>query len=533
MGEINVIKCPKCQRELRRSMNIDSFFDYGSPFRKCPACMNICYDSGYREMALEEEPPGTDENGQVVLDAVEEKKHKWYEKKKQSKKHYDIEGALAYQRQVYEESDKRLQDYEYLKKLYHHDYLKTYPRAEKALMDRMQKCLSSYVDKLETKLGSPNVEYRLKNPEKYFLQLVYDAKDPVAVESVTREVLSHYGLDPSKYHIQVEYQEKELKKDGGTLGTFTQLKPQGGIIRIVLVPRYSEYDAVVAVILHECAHALLYSTMISYPDTKENERLTDVAALYMGGEKYMQRGCFMYKSFHIGYLQEYECDLIIKEIERRRGQSAEKELQRKEQYNNVINQIINCIKTISNLSTDIQPYQMIRERTVLQESCKRFSEWQEKLEEIRQTICSIDLKRPPEGVLQRLNQYIDEIKKYEELFASWENTVQYQKQLSSGMVDYYKEIMVLAEEGDVFAKLEMIRFWSKCSGTAQDALAYYYQLRKEDNDPDALYTSGICCMQGLAVGRDENEGRSLLCKAAALGSQEAINELTPKNSEQV
>ena len=57
--------------------------------------------------------------------------------------------------------------------------------------------------------------------------------------------------------------------------------------------------------------------MISLPETKENERLTDVAAIYMGGANYIKRGYYMYKSFRIGYLQEGESELVIREIERR------------------------------------------------------------------------------------------------------------------------------------------------------------------------------------------------------------------------
>ena len=336
-------------------------FNIGSPLGKCPHCGSEYLDRRFREIALEEEPPAQE----TEWETVETPKKKWGLKKKDKLENKASNIGI---RDLYNQSEKRISDYEYLVKLYQYEYVKYYPKSGDRLISLIMQSLTQYIDILEEKLGPPNSTYRLKNPEALFLKLVYDAKNAKAIETVVKEVLLHYGVDQSKYTIQVEYQEKELDKNGGTLGTFTKSMPFGGTIKVVLVPRYSEYDAVMAVILHECAHALLSSRMISLPDTKENERLTDVAAIYMGGANYIKRGYYMYKSFRIGYLQEGESELVIREIERR----YKKAFGCKEE---LIEKIERKLKTLPELSDCVHPNRVIREKSIVESSYPVIMKW--------------------------------------------------------------------------------------------------------------------------------------------------------------
>lgn len=541
MGSIMIIQCPKCKAEIRRADKDQVFFAYGSPFQICPSCKTEYFDRGYREMALCNDPP---ENKDILPEDQSEgntdtgKKNHWWQKKKEQAPSAPRKVITAYE--LYELSDQRLSDYDYLVKLYNSDYLKYYPQDRVELKTRLLKPLKSYIDLLENKLGPPNVEYKVRNVESFFSELVYDAKNAKAVEQIVREVLCHYGVNPVKYQVQVVYQDDEFE---GTLGTFTETGLMSGIVRVVLIPCYSEYDVVVAVILHECAHALLYSRMISLPDKKENERLTDIAAIYMGGGEYLQRGYFMYKSFHVGYLQELECDLICEEIKTRRGTNAstnrkqksqqdeinEKEQVRKQIYDRkreMIIQIEQKMKNLPVLSECVHPNRVIREQSVVTSTHDSIVRWKDLSDEIESMLRKSrtgDVIYPdnPEKAIELLKTYEKAIDSYVSLLKEWQDAEKYQSSLSAARIEYVRKIKTMAESGNVFAQLEMVRFWVESPATVCDAIAYYSFFRKNDEDPDSLYASGICCLQGLAVDLDENEGKSLLCKAAALGSKEA------------
>ena len=488
-------------------------FNIGSPLGKCPRCGGEYLDRRFREIALEEDPPTQEnERGTVVTH-----KKKWGSKKKSKSENVISNAGII---NLYNQSAKRISDYEYLLRLYKNGYAWYYPKSGDRLISLLMESLVPYIDILEEKLGPSNITFKLKNPEALFSQLTYDAKNPKAVETVVKDVLSHYGVDQAKYIIQVEYQEKELNKDGGTLGTFTKTTPFGGIIKVVLVPRYSEYDAVISVILHECAHALLSSRMISLPEKKDNERLTDVAAIYMGGANYIKRGYYMYKSFRIGYLLESESDLIIDEIERRR----------KQLYGNkeeLIEQIEGKLKSLPELSECLHPNRVIREKTIVESSYSVIMQWEEQSKEIPGVIKKMKSESGTYGVdpkvnIRKLQQIHSLVNEYDMILREWRQAEEYQAGLTTARKEYIRGIMTMAEKGNVLAKIEMIKFWSECSGTSRDAAVYYNESKKKYDDPDAFYIVGICCMQGLVTKKDEDEGKAMLCQAAALGSQDAV-----------
>ena len=513
MGRIIEYACPKCKKIIYGYDEDDHSYEEGSPIGICMYCGAEYLDKRYREIALEEDNFQKEKNKESLPpDSIQlTKKGRWWTKNNKSE-------VKPVELNQYELSEERLSDYDYLLKLYSLDYLHFYPTAENRLIARIMKYLLPYINILEEKVGPPNRTYKLRNAETLFSQLVYEAKNSKAVEIVVREVLSHYGVDPSKYQVQVVYQEKELDKDGGTLGTFTQSKPFGGIIRVVLVPRYSEYDMVIAVILHECAHAFLYSRMINLPESRENERLTDVAAIYMGGGEYVRRGYYMYKSFRVGYLQEAESGLVYQEVEMRKKHISGI---REELIERIEHKLLNP----PDVSGCVHPKRVIREETVVAATQQAIMQWNERYNEIAQSvkkIKSLPLDWEPLRSVEQLEKFDKELESYEQLIRGWKEAEEYQTSFSAAKLELINGVLSMAVNKNVFAMLEMIRFWCECSATVRDAEVYYHHLIKNDSDADSLYAAGFCCLYGLVVDQNDQEGRSLLCKAAALGSKEAI-----------
>lgn len=516
MGRTVQYLCPNCERLIYVYDEDDHFYEEGSPIGSCPNCGAAYLDKRFREIALEEDIPQQEKKKESQMGAAVQstKRNRWRSKKKEP-------DVIPVELDQLELSEERLSNYEYLLKLYSLEYLKYYPLAAKELHIRIMKHLQPYLQLLEEKIGSPNKTYRLKNAESLFSQLVYDAKDPKAVETVIRDVLCHYGVDPLKFQVQVEYQEKEMDKDGGTLGTFTPNKPFGGTIRVVLVPRYSEYDMVIAVILHECAHALLYSRMVSLPETKENERLTDVAAIYMGGGEYIRRGYYMYKSFRVGYLQHAESEVIINEVEQKikRVTGSRDELLKRIDY-----KLLNP----PDISECVHPTRVIRGKMIIAETQRAILSWKDRSDDISKSvrkIKSLPTDWEPMKTIERLEQFEKEIDAYDQLIRGWKETEEYQTGLSGARMEYIKGIMPMADAKNVYAMLQMVCFWCECPATRRDAEVYYHQFMKNDQDADSLYAAGFCSLYGMAVEKNEQEGRALLCKAAALGSQDAANAL--------
>ena len=163
MGQIRIIKCPKCGAEIRREEMGRALFRYGSPFRKCLKCGTEYYDDSFHEMALEQDPPSF---------ANESKKDKkWY----RILHHAEIRDAEEYRR-----SRDRLRNRDYLNrlcgKLSDNDARRMGERIDRLIKSN----LSEYFDLLAEKIGPPTAESRLKFSDELFSQLSYEAKKPAA-----------------------------------------------------------------------------------------------------------------------------------------------------------------------------------------------------------------------------------------------------------------------------------------------------------------------------------------------------------------
>ena len=515
MNQIRIITCPACGYEIRRENQGREAFLYGSPFRKCMKCGKEYYDNEYHEIALEQDPP---------LSADHQKKDKrWYK----ALHHAEIREAEEYRR-----SCERLTDRKYLSRLYDRLYHGSSERKREWFDLRIRSNLSDCLDVLSEKIGPPPGEFRLKFSDALFSQLSYEARQPAAVEHVVRQILAHYGVDGRNITVQTEYQQKNLRKESGTLGTFTatvsQIGIRGGIIKMVLVEDYSTYDAIIAVALHECAHALLYARNAELPDRDRNEILTDMAAIYMGGGAYYQRGCYAFSSFRIGYLYKMECEWIRGEVSRRRSgvEAAEKKMREDagRERQNRIRELTRRLEALDVKMKGIHPGRVIREKGIALNAFRGFAEWHEQ----------------EDGIVLRAGQLagsagsLDEMKKdllwigeterkvtaWEKLADEWAQAEEHQAGLSREKAEILRGMIPLAESGNVFARLEFVRLWASCDATTEDAWVYIHGFMDRE-EPDQLCAVGICLMEGLGGAKDEARGRSVLCRAASLGSRDA------------
>ncbi|MBE5786843.1 MAG: hypothetical protein E7324_04800 [Clostridiales bacterium] len=197
-----------------------------------------------------------------------------------------------------------------------------------ALVAFIQPHMQPYMNPLFEKCGCPPTAFHLNNAD-LFEQITYEARDPEAVHQAAKNVLQHYGIKPDAFDVQVDYDSSAPHAANGTRGSFARGTIHGGTIRIVIEPSHSEYDTVIAIILHECAHAYLALHGISMSDPTENERLTDAAVLYLGGGDYLLRGYYPASNYRLGYLLKAECQagmaLIQQMTASRKGEMPKEE----------------------------------------------------------------------------------------------------------------------------------------------------------------------------------------------------------------
>lgn len=169
----------------------------------------------------------------------------------------------------------------------------------------MNKDIDDKLEFLLKKAGSPLPPFQLKYFGYYFDNLTYEAHNSGAVSSVVDEVLKHYRIDSSKIHTIVEYSDKENIQNGEIRGQYSGNNGYG-TIKIVIKPTYSEFDTVVAIIMHECSHYYKYLHNINLPNVEEDERLTDLTTIWLGGGSKLKFGYFPGENVNIGYIKKEE-----------------------------------------------------------------------------------------------------------------------------------------------------------------------------------------------------------------------------------
>lgn len=495
-----VTKCSECGYILHRVPEGYTYGFYGNPFRICPSCGKEHYDPYYHELALS--APA------------------------------DAKTGFSYEAGTYENelsvSSRRLSALGYAAKLC--DFVEADDKKSiSALKERIASDLQRYIDILLGKGCAPLEEFRLSNPKSYIDTLTYEAHNPDAIRRAANEVLTHYGLNASCYSVEVDYDASSVVSAGGTRGTFTRGLLSGGRIRIVMERTFSEYDTVISIILHECAHAFCSLKGIHLNDPDENEYLTDVAAILLGGGRYILRGYFPSSDYRIGYLRRAECEVAKELCDRLFLSQKDRERMEREQLLSERSAkqraLLSLRQTIEQGKNNLHPGRVIREASIRN---RFFLDWKEnddhlsdagKLLEALTDASKAEPKTLREEI-RRMSELENKLKKFSDELYQWQEAEYQQANLPEIALESARGVEALADNGNAFAILERIRFWSAGPATHRDAEISFEMLVKAEN-ADALCAAGVCYLQGLAVEKDPAKAREYLLRAAESGSKDA------------
>lgn len=385
--------------------------------------------------------------------------------------------------------------------------------------------ISEHLNYLEQHLGMPLPEFRVQNFEYFFERLTYEAHDPGAVTSVTDQVLRHYRLDPSKVRIEAEFLDQKPEDSEEVRGQFQNAVTGYGKVRIILKPEDSEFDTVVAIIMHECAHYFSEIHHTKLEDKNENERLTDATAIWLGAGQRMERGCFPRSNVQIGYLTQDECHYAICETERRRQAAiAESESFRKLFETEAAAQSAAIDMAGRMLKMEVLCGNENQEKLhTLKAACRHK---QDKLARLLTQLKHAMSKQADCEMNARLLQNALAARKALEPalrpFEAFRPLTMDGLLLDQEAYAYYAAACEHAQSGNVFAQFEMLRFYHAHPSAIASEEAQFLLAKLEKSDAaDAQYLLGRCWNEGICVPTDHNAAVRCWVQAAGLGSEQA------------
>lgn len=363
--------------------------------------------------------------------------------------------------------------------------------------------ISEHLDYLEEHFGIPFPEFRVQNFEYFFERLTYEAHDSGAVTSVTDQVLRHYRLDPSKVRIEAEFLNQKAEAGEEVRGQFQNAVTGYGKVRIVLKPEDSEFDTVVAIIMHECAHYFSEIHHTKLEDKKENERLTDATAIWLGAGQRMERGCFPRSNVRIGYLTQDECHYAICETERRRQTAIDKsETFRKSFEAEAAAQAAVIDMADHMLKMDALCGEKNLEKLhALKETCRReqrhLSTILTQLEHAmsKDAYCEMNAQLLQTSLAAR--KALEPVLRVFEVFRP---LTMAGLLLDKETYAYYAAACEHAQAGNVFAQFEILRFYHAHPSVIASEEARFLIAKLEKSDAaDAHYLLGRCWNEGICV----------------------------------
>ncbi|MBR1741912.1 MAG: hypothetical protein IJ733_08590 [Lachnospiraceae bacterium] len=156
--------------------------------------------------------------------------------------------------------------------------------------------LDALLSFLHQEIGKPGGLYRIS--ESLNAEFPKNPKDPVILRKMAQEILAHCGVQESEVTVKMGFED--LNSAGIYTGNEISINNGLGM-------RKSE---ILAVLIHESMHYFLIRVRgIRLEDTRENEYLTDIAALYMGFGAYIHRGYVK-----VGYLKRNEIRYVKKRL---------------------------------------------------------------------------------------------------------------------------------------------------------------------------------------------------------------------------
>lgn len=401
------------------------------------------------------------------------------------------------------------------------------PDSHAARVDATKNCrsISELLDHLEQHFGIPLPEFRVQNFEYFFERLTYEAHDPGAVTSVTDQVLRHYRLDPSKVRIEADFLKQASEQGKEVRGQYQGAAQDYGKVRIILTPEDSEFDTVIAVIMHECAHYFSEIQQTKLEDREENERLTDVTAIWLGAGQRMERGCFPRANVRIGYLTQEECQYAIRETERRRQAAIFKsELFRQPFAKETAAQtaVIDRAEHVLNMEALCgEENQAIL--YALKEKCrckklqltKIYTQMQHAMSKDAYCEMNQQLLRTALAARQEMGPALG-------AFDTFRPLTMEGLQMDQTAYTYYAAACEHARAGNVFSQFEMLRFYNTHPSeiALEEASCLLGKLEKADA-ADAYYLLGRCWNEGICVTADQNAAVRWWVQAAGRGSEQA------------
>lgn len=403
--------------------------------------------------------------------------------------------------------------------------------------DENRRDISEHLDYLEQHLGAPLPEFRVQNFEYFFERLTYEAHDPGAVTSVTDQVLRHYRLDPSKVRIEAEFLDQKPENSKEVRGQFQNAATGYGKVRIILKPEDSEFDTVVAIIMHECAHYFSEIHHTKLEDKKENERLTDATAIWLGAGQRMERGCFPRSNVQIGYLTQDECHYAICETERRRQTAiAESESFRKSFETEAAAQSAAIDMAGRMLKMEVLcGNENLEKLRTLKETCRReqshlstiFTQLEHAMS--KNAYCEMNAQ-----LLQTLLAARKALESALRAFEAFQPLTMGGLLLDKETYAYYVAVCEHAQSGNAFAQFEMLRFYHTHPSAIASEEAQILIAKFERSDvADAHYLLGRCWNEGICVPIDQNTAIRYWVQAAGLGSEQAEQALREMHKNQM
>lgn len=175
------------------------------------------------------------------------------------------------------------------------------PTANKSTID-------SSIALLDERLGGRRSEF---HPDERLYEIFQaDCTDPDILKCMATEILRHCGMEPNRLEV---YAEEDLQVESAA-GLYSYR--DGVSVITIRVSKYARYNMILAVLIHECMHYFLGHAGIGYPDTQDNEILTDTTTVYMGFYEYMYHGSVM-----VGYLRDSEFRYVNRVLQDKSGKT--------------------------------------------------------------------------------------------------------------------------------------------------------------------------------------------------------------------
>lgn len=164
---------------------------------------------------------------------------------------------------------------------------------------------------LKKKGASPGGVYVMSETVKQ--EILQDLHNEKTLKKLLCDISAHVGINGQ--YIKLCFLDDMTKEYAGNIST-------NGAWTTINLQLHSFYnlDVLTAVLAHEVMHLYLHYQGIHYPDTLQNEVLTDTAAVYYGFGEYMYRGYKVIEtqlglSYHkVGYIRPEDVEFIREQL---------------------------------------------------------------------------------------------------------------------------------------------------------------------------------------------------------------------------